>query len=130
MPQWHSDLGKRKITGGKKKAYRTKRRFESGRFTAETQVGERDLRIVAARGGTAKLRLLSDIFANVTVSGERRTEKVEILRVVRNPVSADYDRRRVITKGAVIATKLGEAVVSSRPGQDGVVNALLVKSRT
>jgi len=127
MPQWHGDKGKRKITGGKRKAYRTRRRFESGRFPAETQVGERDLRIVPARGGTTKHRLLSDTSANVTVPRERRTEKVEILRVVRNPVSADYDRRRVITKGAVIATRLGEAVVTSRTGQDGVVNALLLK---
>jgi small subunit ribosomal protein S8e len=130
MPQWHSDQGKHKITGGKRKAYRTKRRFESGRYIAETQIGERDLRVLTARGSAVKLRLLSDTFANITVPGEKRTEKAEILRVVRNPVSADYDRRRVITRGAVIATKLGEAVVSSRPGQDGVVNALLLKNRT
>jgi small subunit ribosomal protein S8e len=130
MPEWHSDQNKRKITGGKRKAYRTKRRAESGRYTAETQVNERELRVLSARGGTTKLRLLSDKFANITVQSERRTEKTEILRVVHNPTSADYDRRRIITKGAIIATKLGEAVVSSRTGQDGIINALLLKSRS
>lgn len=125
MPEWHSDQNKRKITGGKRKAYRTKRRFESGRYTAETQLKERELRVLSARGQTTKLRLLSDTFANITIPSEKRTEKTEILRVVRNPTSADYDRRRIITRGTVIATKLGEAVVSSRTGQDGIINALL-----
>jgi len=129
MPQWHGDQKKRKTTGGKRRASRTKRRYESGRDTAETQVGERALRIVNAKGKTTKPRLLSAKLANVTVPRERKTEKVEILRVVRNPVSADYDRRRVITRGAVIATRLGEAIVTSRPGQDGIVNALLLESR-
>jgi small subunit ribosomal protein S8e len=66
----------------------------------------------------------------VTISSAGRTEKVEIERVVRNPVNVDYDRRRIITRGAIIATQLGEAVVTSRPGQDGVINALLLKSRS
>ena len=129
MPQWHGDQTKRKTTGGKRKEYRTKRRFESGGHTAETQVGERDARVLSARGGATRLRLLRDAFVNVTIPWERRTEKVEITRVVSNPANADYDRRRVITKGAVIATKLGEAVITSRPGQDGVVNAQLLKGR-
>ncbi|MCJ7771473.1 30S ribosomal protein S8e, partial [Candidatus Bathyarchaeota archaeon] len=67
---------------------------------------------------------------NTTIPDEKRTQKMEILRVVRSPVSADYNRRRIVTKGAVIATKLGEAVVTSRPGQDGIVNALLIKTGT
>lgn len=130
MPQWHSDQYKRRITGGKRKAYRTKRRFESGRYIAETQVGERGVKVIVAKGKNPKLRLLSEAYANTTIPDEKRTEKMEILRVVRNPVSADYNRRRIVTKGAVIVTKMGEAVVTSRPGQDGIVNALLLKTRT
>jgi len=129
MPQWHSDRNKRKITGGRSKAYRKKRLFESGRYIAETQAGEKDLRILAARGGNTKQRLLSENTVNIIIPGEKRTEKVEITRVVHNPVSADYDRRRIITRGAIIATKLGDAVVTSRPGQDGIINAQLLKSR-
>jgi len=129
MPQWHSDREKRKITGGRSKVYRKKRLFESGRYIAEAQAGEQDLRILAARGGNIKQRLLSGNTANMVIPGEKRTEKVEITRVVHNPGSADYDRRRIITRGAVIATKLGDAVVTSRPGQDGIINAQLLKSR-
>jgi len=130
MPQWHGDQDKRRITGGRRKAYRTKRRFESGRYVAETQVGDRDLRVLVAKGKNPKLRLLSETYANTTIPDEKRTEKMEILRVVRNPVSADYNRRRIVTKGAVIVTKMGEAVVTSRPGQDGIVNAILLKTGT
>jgi small subunit ribosomal protein S8e len=33
----------------------------------------------------------------------------------------------VITKGAILQTPLGQARVTSRPGQHGVVNAVLVQ---
>ncbi len=64
---------------------------------------------------------------NVNVSDPSgKTKKVEIVRVIKNPTNVDYDRRGVVTKGAMIETALGSARVTSRPGQDGVVNATLV----
>jgi small subunit ribosomal protein S8e len=59
-----------------------------------------------------------------------KTQKVEILRVVKNPANVGYDRRGVITKGTIIETPLGTARVTSRPGQDGIVNANLVPKET
>jgi small subunit ribosomal protein S8e len=47
--------------------------------------------------------------------------------VLRNPVNIDYDRRKIITKSTIIETSFGEAVVTSHPGQDGLINAILVK---
>ena len=76
-----------------------------------------------------KLRLLSCKIANVTDPSTNITKKVEISNVVKNPANVDYQRRGIITKGAIIATPLGEAHVTSRPGQDGVVNAILKKTR-
>ncbi len=129
MPQWHDGLGKRKITGGKRKSYRSKRRFESGSYATETKLGEPQNSVAVGRGGSTKLRLLRDKFANVTSPDGKKTERVEVERVVRNPVNVDFDRRRVITRGAIIGTRLGEAVVTSRPGQDGIVNALLLRTK-
>ena len=63
----------------------------------------------------------------VTDPKSGKTEKVEIMRVVKNPTNIDYDRRGVITKGAVIETSLGLARVTSRPGQDGIINAVLIR---
>jgi small subunit ribosomal protein S8e len=47
--------------------------------------------------------------------------------VTKNPANKDYERRGVITKGAVLETEIGLAKVLSRPGQDGVINAVLIK---
>jgi len=34
-----------------------------------------------------------------------------------------------MTKGSVIDTEFGKAVITSRPGQDGVVNAVIVQEK-
>lgn len=126
MSVWHGDLHKKKPSGGKKKAYRIKRKFEEGRFAVETILGETKRKIVKGRGKTEKIKILSEKYACVTDTKSGKTEKVEIMRVVRNPANVDYDRRGVITKGAIIETSLGLARVTSRPGQDGIVNAVLI----
>jgi len=122
---WHGDLKKRKPSGGKKHPYKTKRRYEKGAFPTETTQGEPKKKVDRRRGGNTKIRLMSTNQANVANPSTGKTEKVEILRVVRNPANVDYNRRGVITKGTVIETPLGVAKVTSRPGQDGIVNAIL-----
>ena len=37
-----------------------------------------------------------------------------------------YMRRNILTKGAIIKTELGDARITNRPGQDGVINAILL----
>lgn len=127
MPQWHGNLHKRKKTGGKRHVFRGKRAFEMGSDAAETIVGEPRIARSRGRGGKAKLRALAVNVANVTDPATGKSQKTEIRGVVKNPANVDYQRRGVITKGAVLDTPLGQAVVTSRPGQDGVVNAILVQ---
>jgi len=129
MSVWHGDLHKKKHSGGRKRAYRGKRRFEQGSFPAETLLGETKGKIARGRGGNAKFKVLSEKYACVTDPKSGKTEKVEISRVVRNPVNIDYNRRGVITKGAEIETSLGVARVTSRPGQIGMVNAVLISGK-
>lgn len=74
-----------------------------------------------------KYALMSDLYANVTDPDKKISKRVKILRVVANPANKDLERRGVITRGAVIETELGRAIVTSRPSQDGVINAILVK---
>ena len=126
MSVWHGSLRKRKRTGGRKRAYRVKRNFEKGGFPAETILGETKRRNSRGYGGNIKTRVLSDKFACVTDPKSGKTEKTEIIRVVKNKANVDYDRRGVITKGAEIETSLGLARVTSRPGGDGVINAILI----
>ena len=125
MSVWHGDLKKRKPSGGRKRSYRRKRKFEKGSFPVETMLGEPKRKVERERGGSIKLKILSSRYACVTDPKSRKTEKVEIVRVVKNPANVDYDRRGVITKGAIIETPKGLARVTSRPGQDGVINAVL-----
>ncbi|MEE8322411.1 MAG: 30S ribosomal protein S8e [Candidatus Bathyarchaeia archaeon] len=126
MTQWHGDRKKRKITGGRKWPYRGKRTFEMGREPVETELGDPVKKIVRGKGGQMKKKLLKAEYANVSDPSSRRTEHVKIIRVLRNPVSIDYNRRNIITKSAIIETSLGEAIVTSRTGQDGVINAVLL----
>ena len=125
MPMWHSDLKKRKTSGGKRRPYRTKKSFEAGSYPTNTRIGNVSRKDKKAYGGLKKPKLLRDRFANVTDPRTGKTVKVEIQAVVENPASVDYDRRKIITRGAVIKTAIGEAVVASRPGQHGMINAIL-----
>ncbi len=126
----HWDLHKKKKTGGRRRIWRKKRKYELGRFPAETVVGERKLKVIRAKGGNVKLRLLKEKYVNLVIPDEHRTEKTEIVRVIENKANREYSRRGVITKGAIIETKYGIAIVTSRPGQDGVINAVLLEKKT
>lgn len=122
----HGSLNKRKPTGGKKRAYRTKRVYEAGGYPAETVLGEPKRKVARTKGGNTKVKVFTEKYASVTDPKTNTTKKAEIVRVVRNAANVDYNRRGVITKGAEIETTLGLAKVTSRPGNDGVVNAVLV----
>jgi len=126
---WHGDLDKRKPSGGRKRAHRTKRRYEKGSFPTETTLGELKQKISRTRGGNTKRRIQITNQANVSDPSSGKTQKAEIQRVIRNPANVDYDRRGVITKGTIIETPLGTARVTSRPGQHGLVNAILEKEK-
>ena len=126
MPSSHGNLHKKKLTGGRRKAYRGKRRFERGYFPAETVVGEHRTKTDRRRGANTKVRLVSTKYVNVSDLSTGETKKTEILRVLKNPSNVDYDRRGVITKGTILETSLGTVRVTSRPGQDGVLNAVAV----
>lgn len=126
MPQWHGGLGKRKNTGGKRRPSRSKRSYERGSRPAETVLGERTSRERRGLGGKKSIMLLKVDEINVTDPKTKRTQKVKIEEVLENPANVDYNRRGVITRGAIVKTQLGNAKVTSRPGQSGVVNGILI----
>ncbi len=129
MSVWHGNMRKKKASGGRKRSFRMKRKFETGSFPTETTRGPPKRRFKRVHGGNIKARLLSVTHANVSDPSTGKTERVEITRVKRNPANVDYDRRGVITKGTIIETPLGTARVTSRPGQNGLVNAILIPKK-
>jgi small subunit ribosomal protein S8e len=122
---WHDRLTKRKKTGGKKRAYRTKRVYEQGRQPVETLFGETKRKEVKGISRISKIKLVKADFVNVSNPETGATERLEILDVVRNPAKADYNRRGVITKGTIVRTEKGLARIVSRPGQDGSLSAVV-----
>ncbi len=122
----HGDQRKRKPSGGRKQTYRKKRKHEKGSFPTQTKLGKTKRKISRTRGGNKKIRLMATERANISDPKAGKTQKTEILRVIRNPANIDYDRRGVITKGTIIETTLGRAIVTSRPGQNGIINATLL----
>jgi len=126
MSAWHGDSHKKTASGARKKGYRKKRKYEQGMFPVETTLGEQKRKVARGRGGNLKLKILSEKQVCVTDAKTGKTEKTEVVRVVRNPANIDYDRRGVITRGAVVETPLGQARITSRPGQHGVLNAVLI----
>ena len=62
----HSSLHKRKLTGGKKRAYRSKKKYEQGGYPAETVLGEPRRKFSRGLGGNIKVKVLGDKVASVT----------------------------------------------------------------
>ena len=119
---------KRKYTGKKYKHFGKKRKKELVRLTINTGVGEYKVKKQRVLGGNFKLRLFSSMFINVTDPNTNKTSKVRILGFESNAASIDLNRRHILTKGAVVETELGNAKVTSRPGQHGAINGVLVTS--
>ena len=120
------NLSTSKISGGRRVALRSRRKFEIDRYPNEPLVGEQQTVTRKVRGKNLKTALISASFVNLVLS-DSKVKKTKIIRVLENPTNNDYKRRGVITKGAIIETEDGKCKVISRPGQDGVVNGILVK---
>jgi small subunit ribosomal protein S8e len=115
----------KKRTGGRRRNVRKKRKHELGTSPTETRVEDRKLKIVETRGGNTKVRALRTDVASVADGDEVVEATIE--NVAENGANPNYARRNIITRGAIIETTAGTARVTSRPGQDGQVNAVLVE---
>jgi small subunit ribosomal protein S8e len=126
MALWQG-TSKRKPTGGRLTLSRKKRRFEIGKEPVFSFVGNEKRQVSRVRGANVKVRLLKAQFANVIDPATNQAQKAKIITVKESPCNPNYVQRNIITKGSVIQTDLGLAKVTSRPGQDGAINAILMK---
>jgi small subunit ribosomal protein S8e len=117
----------RRATGGRYRPSQGKRRSEIGSAPAETHIGEDRRKIIRSYGGNPKVRAMRAQYANVANRSSGETRKVVIETVEENGANPNYVRRNLLTKGAVIRTETGRARIISRPGQDGVINAVLIE---
>jgi len=127
MEQFHGKSRRRTSGSGKKqRKFRDKLLSEVGGAFASTKVDEKaQNKLKRTRGGQPKVKLQRASFANIATPEGMR--KAKIKSVAESPDNRHHARMNIITKGAVIETELGKARVTSRPGQHGVVNAVLLK---
>ena len=125
MALWQGK-SKRSKTGRRKRYNRGKRKFEIGREQHLTTIGQTSLKKVRTKGANTKTIAKTVNQAYVIDPKNNKTTKTEITSVVENKANIHYVRRNIINKGAIIETKLGKAKVTSRPGQTGSVNAVLL----
>jgi small subunit ribosomal protein S8e len=135
MAEWHLK-SKRKKTGGKRKSAERcdKKLAWKGGYAAHTIISKKDkdeAREKRTLGGNTKRKVVEAIHANVAMPAEKKNIKAQIITVEENSANREFARRNVITKGAIIKVKAEgkeiTAKVSSRPGQDGTVNAIAVE---
>lgn len=126
MALWQGE-SKKKPTGGRLVASHGKRKFEIGREKQFTKIGEDSLKQYRGAGGSVKVGMLSAQYANVVDKKTNTVKKVKILTVKSNPSDPNYVQRNIMNKGATISTEIGDAIITSRPGQDGAVNAVLLE---
>jgi small subunit ribosomal protein S8e len=125
MALWQGK-SRRKPSGGRLISSKGKRKFEIGTVKQFTKIGGQSIKRYRTNGGNLKMRMLSAEFANVIDKKTNKVTKVKILGVKTNPADPNYVQRSIINRGATIKTDLGDAVITSRPGQDGAVNAVLL----
>ncbi|RLG81079.1 MAG: 30S ribosomal protein S8e [Thermoprotei archaeon] len=128
---WYQGSDLKKPSGGEKGRYRKKRKYELGRPPTLTKLGEsEERRFVRVRGGNHKIRLKKAVYVNVAIPAEGRSRKVKILDVIETPSNPQYAKSNIITKGTIVRTEIGIVKITSRPGQDGTLNGILVESST
>lgn len=117
----------RKPSGGRAKLNKNKRKAELGKDAAETKIGDRKVKKIRTKGGNEKIRLTNENKINVVNPETNKVEVAEILSVIENSANTHFVRRNIITKGAVVETSAGKVKVTSRPGQHGIINGVLVE---
>jgi len=118
---------RRKPSGGRYKSTLSKRTHMIGRKPSLTRIGELRKSTVGTKGGNAKERLFEANTANLYDPKSKKHEVATIKMVTASPANRNFVRRNVLTKGTVIETSKGKAKVTSRPGQDGIINAVLLE---
>jgi len=119
------NLGTSKVTGGRRHPLRSRRKYEMDRFPNEAVIGEQITITRKVRGKNVKTSIKTIDSVNLAI--DSKSKRVKIVRVLENATNNDYQRRGVISKGAILETAEGKCKVVSRPGQHGVVNAILIK---
>ncbi len=117
---------KRKATGGRYKRVQTKRLGRLGRLPMFTKLAPLKAKQERTIGGNTKDKLLAANKVNLFDPKTKKHAIVEVKNIVENPANRHFVRRNILTKGSVVETTKGKAKITSRPGQNSYVDAILL----
>ena len=128
--QIHGKSHTKKTGNGKKKIkFSDKKRSQIGNYFTATKLADAKTennvtKRIRRRGGDVSNVLKHAAFANLLTN--EGYKKVRIKGVLESKDNRNFARQNIITKGTIINTELGKAVVLNRPGREGSVNARLL----
>jgi small subunit ribosomal protein S8e len=95
-------IHKKRLTGGKKKLWRKKRKHEMGRQPSNTKIGKKQVTQIRVRGGNIKKRALKLDHGNFSWISASVTRKARILSVIYNSTNNELVRTNTLVKGSII----------------------------
>ena len=99
-----------------------------GRLPANTKIEDKKRSLkIRLMGGNSKVKLLGLNEMNVYDPKAKKYVKAAIKNALENPANRHFVRRNILTKGSIVDTDKGKAKITSRPGQDSMINAVLVE---
>ncbi len=117
----------RKLTGGKYRDFRKKKKHSLPGIERKVKLRDKKQKTLRGRGGNKKTVLLRDNNANVIDPETKKSKKAKIINVLETPSNRFLARQNVLVKSAIIETELGKAKITNRPGQEGMIQAVLIK---
>ncbi|MBC5793404.1 MAG: 30S ribosomal protein S8e [Nanohaloarchaea archaeon] len=124
MAIWHRQNGRKK-TGGRTRSYRKSRKHDLGSEFSEPQLDEKKVEKKDTRGGNNKNVVKGA--ETINLATDDGVVSADIEAVEENDANPNFVRRSLLTKGAIVTTSEGKARITSRPGQEGVVNGELLE---
>ena len=124
--QFHGKSRRKSAGNGKiRLKNRDKKRHEMGGYFSSTKLAEKSVvKRVRGCGGEGKDRMQYAGYANLLVGNSYK--KVKIKAILESKDNRNFARLSIITKGTVIDTEEGKAVVTNRPGKEGFINAVKI----
>jgi small subunit ribosomal protein S8e len=122
---------RRKISGGIVHLNRKKRRFEIADDPIRPVIGAKPKRLYRrGLGGRIKSKLIAETNINVIDSKTKKAKKAKLITVKDNNANPHYVQRNILNKGVIVLTDIGMIKITSRPGQDGNLNGILIEDKT
>jgi len=116
----------RKISGGKYKFFKKKKKYELPGIERKVKLGKTKQKILRGMGGNKKTVQLSSEFVNIYNPETKKSKKAKIKNVLETPSNRFLARQNILVKSAIIETELGKAKITNRPSQEGNVQAVLL----